>query len=139
MVRKILILCLLATLLFLLFFKTSAQADSIALETPIIHKHSDPLFEEIGWCESRGKLDAKNPNSSASGEFQWTKSSWAYYGKQLLGNDFYSKDIFSTDNRELAWYVYSKYGTKDWLASKACWGKVVMITLQERVGEIVSR
>lgn len=79
------------------------------------------LFNSIAMCESGGKLDAKNPSSSARGEFQWIKSSWEHYGLELWGDEFYSKNIMSEDNRELAWYVFDKYGTGDWKASKGCW------------------
>jgi hypothetical protein len=82
---------------------------------------TDPVFERIAYCESHGDLHAKNPYSSASGEFQWINSSWYRYGKELWGSEFYNKNIWSKDNRELAWYVYKKYGTRDWDASKSCW------------------
>lgn len=78
-------------------------------------------FNRIGWCESHGNLKAKNPNSSAKGEYQFLKGSWNYYGKELWGDELSSKDIYSTDSRELAWYVYSKYGNKPWENSRWCW------------------
>lgn len=84
----------------------------------------DPLFEKIGYCESKHDLTAKNPNSSASGEYQWLKGSWKYYGEKLWGKDWINKDIFSEDNRELAWYVYTHFGTADWEADQKsydCW------------------
>lgn len=84
---------------------------------------SDELWR-IGQCESGHNLNAKNPNSSASGEYQFIKSSWKHYGKELWGDEWINKDIFSKDNEELAIYVYNKNGTKDWLESKSCWGKI---------------
>ena len=99
---------------------TSHIAEAETQEQPT----TDPLFEEIGRCESRHKLDAKNPNSSASGEFQFIKSTWEGYAPMLWGDDWINKDIFSEDNRELAWFVYTHYGTFDWEAdpkSYNCW------------------
>ena len=70
-------------------------------------------------CESNFDLHAKNKYSSASGEFQFINGSWFHYGKELWGEEFYEKNIWSSDNRELAWYVYTKYGTSDWNSSKS--------------------
>lgn len=80
-------------------------------------------FNRIALCESGGDMHAKSPYSSASGEFQFIWSSWNHYGKELWGYEFYEKNIWSNDNRELAWYVFTKYGTKDWSESKSCWSK----------------
>ena len=82
---------------------------------------TSPLFERIAMCESGGFLKARNPNSSASGEFQFISSSWYHYGLEYWGDKFYTKNIWTLDNRELAWYVYHKYGTSPWNASKECW------------------
>lgn len=85
----------------------------------------NPVLENIGKCESNNNPKAKNPNSSASGRFQFIKSSWEYYGKQLWGDELKNKDVFEwDDNTELAEYVYSKNGTKDWESSKLCWSKI---------------
>ena len=80
-------------------------------------------FNRIAQCESGGNLRAKNKYSSASGEYQFIWGTWHHYGLELWGDEFYEKNIWSDDNRELAWYVYSKYGSKDWNASKYCWSK----------------
>lgn len=91
----------------------------------------DVVFNAIGRCESwnaklgANDLKAKNPTSSASGEFQIINSTWYEEGLKYWGQDFYKKNIWTTDNRELAWYIYQKRGTRDWNASKACWGKYV--------------
>lgn len=95
----------------------------IASTTPV---YTDE-FIRIGGCESTGKpygaweYHAKNKYSSASGVFEFINSSWYQYGRQLWGQDFYEKNIWTEDNVELAWYVYQKYGTKDWDSSKSCW------------------
>lgn len=66
-------------------------------------------------------MHAKNPYSSASGQYQFINSSWYKYGKELWGEKFYEKNIWTSDNAELAWYVYNKYGTSDWSSSSGCW------------------
>lgn len=84
----------------------------------------DPLFEKIGWCESKHQLDAQNPHTTAGGEFQFLDGTWKYYGQKLWGDEWVNKDKKSLDNRELAWFVYTNYGTKDWEAdpkSYECW------------------
>lgn len=119
MLYKILILIGVFIIIFLSLHKSLAKADTIPYQTPKIEYSNE--FNRIGLCESNADLHAKNPYSTASGEFQFIWSSWNHYGKELWGSKFYEKNIWSTDNRELAWYVYSKYGTRDWLSSKSCW------------------
>jgi len=130
--QYILIFLVLLTL-FLLDYKIAIAQDKplpvapeapiIATTTPVIKK--DALFEKIAFCESRNNPRAKNPYSSASGRFQFIWGTWHHYGLELWGDSFYTKNIWDyVDNTELALYVYKKYGTKDWLASKSCWGKV---------------
>jgi hypothetical protein len=80
------------------------------------------VLERIALCESRNNPKAKNPTSSASGRFQFIKSSWKHYGKQLWGDKWIEKNVFDyEDNTELAVYVYKKNGTRDWNASNECW------------------
>lgn len=127
---KIILICSLALLLFLGFYKILAADESQhpidipaqAPTSPAIAYNNE--FNRIALCESSGQLHAKNSLSSASGEFQWINSSWYHYGKELWGEEFYTKNIWTSDNRELAWYVYNKYGTKDWNASKWCWNMI---------------
>src|SRR5574343_224401 len=90
-------------LVLLVGFGSVLSADK---EDPeIVKTFTDPVFERIGKCESGGNLRAKNPYSTASGEFQFIYGSWYHYGKEYGGDAFYDKNIWSTDNRELAWYV----------------------------------
>lgn len=117
--KQIYIVCLLVIILG--FGKVLADVVPQAPTSPAIESNNE--FNRIAQCESNGNLHAKNSNSSASGEFQWINSSWYHYGRELWGEDFYQKNIWSNDNRELAWYVYNKYGTSDWNESKYCWGQ----------------
>ncbi len=85
---------------------------------------TDPLFEKIGYCESKHILTAKNPGSTAKGEFQFLDGTWKNYGPRLWGDDWVNKDVLSADNRELAWFVYTHYGVSDWTSdplSYNCW------------------
>ncbi len=83
------------------------------------------VLDTIALCESGNNAKAQNKYSSASGRFQFLWSTWNHYGKEYWGNDFYEKNIFNyQDSTDLATYVVSKYGTKDWNESKPCWAGV---------------
>lgn len=83
------------------------------------------ILLKIAQCESGNRADAKNPTSSASGRFQFIKSSWEYYGKKLWGDEWVNKDVFNfKDNTDLALYVYKLNGVKDWEESRECWSKL---------------
>ena len=123
------ILVVIVLILTPVFLKSKASYDSphvnevlpeeVTLSGPI-----DPLFEKMGYCESKHVLTAKNPGSTAKGEFQFLDGTWKYYGQKLWGDDWVNKDVLSTDNRELAWYVYTNFGTRDWESDPAsynCW------------------
>lgn len=82
------------------------------------------LMKRIIKSESTNNPKVKNPESSASGCFQWISSSWNHYGKELWGDDFFEKNIWNPqDNADLAAYVINKYGTNDWNASRDKWSK----------------
>ena len=75
----------------------------------------DPIMEAIAVCESNNVATARNPRSTAKGRFQFLDSSWEYYGKQLWGEDFDTKDVFNyADNTELAYWTKEKYGYSAW-------------------------
>lgn len=82
----------------------------------------EEVMKRIEHCESRGNPNAKNPHSTAKGLFQFLDGTWKHYGLKhwgtLEGRDVYDPE----DNRELAEYVITNYGTRDWNASKHCWG-----------------
>lgn len=68
--------------------------------------------------ESGGKERAENPGSTATGCFQFLTGTWRTYGKQLWGDEFYSKNVYNAkDNVELGLWAISQFGTKDWRAS----------------------
>lgn len=79
-------------------------------------------MERIAFCESKNNPNAKNPTSTASGRFQFLRSSWAYYGMQKWGT-LEGKSVFDyNDNTELAYWVYEREGTGPWEESRHCWG-----------------
>ena len=71
------------------------------------------ILEKVAWCESGWKAEAKNPNSTASGIFQFIESTWLVWGKG---------EVFDPhDNIEAAVRLYEARGLKPWEASRICW------------------
>lgn len=100
-----------------------ADCSVIASNSPKIGQGKE-IMEYVAYCESRNDPLAKNPNSSASGRFQFLKSSWNYYGTKLWGSELKNKNVFDyKDNTELAMWVYERNGLSDWQESKPCWSK----------------
>lgn len=98
------------------------KAPKRRVEATYTPKQDMGVMERIAACESKNVATAKNPRSSASGRFQFLKSSWEYYGKQKWGT-LEGKDVFNYEqNTELAYWVYEREGVTPWLASKYCWG-----------------
>ncbi len=119
-----------------LFFVSFAYSDTVSAPTatfispikPVV-RVLPPTLVHIAYCESHDVAGAKNPSSSASGRFQFVKSSWNYYGKELWGDKLATKDKFNfDDNTDLAIYVYQRNGTSDWNASKSCWSRLANLT-----------
>lgn len=84
-----------------------------------------PVMIDIARCESRfrqfdsaGKV-LKNPSSSAMGAFQIMASLHAKNAENSLGVSIYDLE----GNAAYARYLYERNGTRDWNASKHCWGK----------------
>lgn len=101
-------------------------------EPPTAPEHVEPvkpkpapvggLMARIEECESRGDPNARNPNSTAKGLYQFLDGSWRHYGIEYWGT-LEGRSVFDPDdNRELAAYVIAKYGTSPWNSSKHCWG-----------------
>ncbi len=88
-----------------------------------------PVMIDIARCESRFRqLDAngkvlKNPTSTAMGAFQIMASLHAGPAQNNLGLNIYTLQ----GNAAYARYLYEKNGTRDWNASKACWGKSQLV------------
>lgn len=89
-----------------------------------------PILGHVASCESGdkdhplGNALAKNASSTASGRFQFLRSTWVHYAKEFWGDDWAKKNVFNwDDNTELATDVYNKYGLGDWQASRFCWVK----------------
>lgn len=117
---------------------TSTTATSVAAPSAVViplhqsveeYVHEEfkdiPVMIDIARCESRfrqydsaGKV-LKNPTSSAMGVFQVMASLHAGPAKTNLGLDIYSLE----GNAGYARYLYERNGTRDWNASKHCWGK----------------
>lgn len=129
--KKILLTLFYVVLAILLI--TSLLPKPLVAETPEVDlaqqlktmQDSDPLFNKIGYCESHNIPTAKNPHSTAKGRYQFLDGTWKWYAPQLWGDDWVNKDVFNyTDNTNLAWFVYTNYGTGDWEAdpkSYNCW------------------
>lgn len=86
-----------------------------------VQKPVGGTLARIAACESQGNLYAKNPKSTAKGKYQFLDGSWKYYGTKLWGSTA-GKSVWSEkDQDELAAYVVSINGYKDWAASAHCW------------------
>lgn len=86
------------------------------------YQHTEGILGRIAQCESQGNLYAKNPRSTAKGKYQFLDGSWKYYGKKLWGSEWINKSVWSEkDQDELAEYVVSLNGYRDWEASAYCW------------------
>ena len=73
------------------------------------------ILDLIVKCESGWKPWAKNPNSTASGLFQFIGSTWSRWSSP-------SHDVFNPyDNIDVAYKLYKAQGTSPWNASKTCW------------------
>ncbi len=83
-----------------------------------------PLLEKIALCESSNNPLATNKKSSAKGLYQFLDSSWKFYGNQLWHEDIINKNVFDPeDSKELAVFVFEKYGSRPWSESSGCWSK----------------
>lgn len=114
---------LLATIALLLAFA----------QTPYLHAAFAPedvaLMERVRWCESRHDPAAQNPVSSAAGDFQVTRGTWAAAREGLarLGVTLPPFEEGRYDRRHnttaAAWLLYHGGGIGHWESSReGCWG-----------------
>lgn len=85
-----------------------------------------PVMIDIARCESKfrqfdskGNILRNEQGSSAVGVFQIMASIHASSADKNLGLNIYDLE----GNAAYARYLYEKNGTRDWNASKSCWGK----------------
>lgn len=122
-----------AAILFIAMLKPKPLVAEAPTDTELLkitQQKSDPLFNKIGYCESKDDPLADNPYSSAKGRFQFLDGTWNYYAPMLWGDDWINKNVLDYQhNTDLAWFVYTNYGTRDWEAdpkSFNCWKSEVV-------------
>lgn len=76
------------------------------------------LALNIACAESQFIETARNPNSTATGVYQWLVGSWAYYTQRFYGTTEGKMRDNADDNIELSMLVLSTVGSADWEASK---------------------
>lgn len=74
------------------------------------------LMLRIAKCESGFNPLSKNKGSTASGVYQFIKSTWVRYGEGSVFDPL--------ANITAAVKLVKKNGTRDWLASSGCWAKI---------------
>jgi hypothetical protein len=87
----------------------------------------EPILADIAWCESRMR------QTRTDGEVMRGKIDRDDIGVMQINTRFHGKKAKEMDldlhslggNLEYAKYLYDKEGTKPWLSSSACWGKLV--------------
>ncbi len=81
---------------------------------------TSPILEKIKQCESGGDYRAVNPESGASGAYQFLDSTW----RETPQSAGYTKasDAPPTVQDRAAQTLYTQQGTRPWNASQACWG-----------------
>ena len=87
----------------------------------------EPILADIAWCESRvrhldknGEILRGKVDSDDIGVMQINTRYHADTAEEL-GIDLYSLN----GNLSYARYLYEKQGTKPWLSSNPCWGRLV--------------
>jgi hypothetical protein len=71
----------------------------------------------IRWCESRNNYRAENPNSTASGAYQFLDGTWRSVTGLEPPASAYPPAVQDTAFVKL----YAQLGTKPWIASQSCW------------------
>jgi hypothetical protein len=100
-----------------------AEEDIIPL--PVIKPVSEVpiVLQKIAWCESENRQFNKDGsvyrgeiNPKDIGTYQISETYWLDISNQL-GYNIYTEE----GNKQMALYIYEKYGTQPWSASKHCW------------------
>jgi resuscitation-promoting factor RpfA len=84
---------------------------------------ADPPWGIIVQCESGGDPKATNPDSTASGLFQFINSTWLAHGGGQFAKR--AKDATPAQQFIVANRTFAADGLTPWNASKACWGPKV--------------
>ncbi len=100
------------------------EVKAMIVTTALKYEIDPYLAVAVAHCESRLNPLAKNKHSTAKGVFQFLNGSFNYYGTKLWGTTKGRSALDAEDNIELAMYVMSKRGTKDWQSSARCWGRI---------------
>ncbi|MEK6881186.1 MAG: transglycosylase SLT domain-containing protein [Nanoarchaeota archaeon] len=96
------------------------EIKAIIISTAEEQNINPDLFLKVAICESGLNPNAKNPNSTASGLFQFLKTTWDRTIKEM-GKLTY--DVFNPyHNAEAAAYLINKDGlARHWKESRNCW------------------
>jgi nucleoid-associated protein YgaU len=79
-------------------------------------------------CESGGRIDAVNPESTASGAFQILDSTWrSNTGLQYSRR---AKDATFQQQLNVANHIYAQSGLVPWTASRHCWRHILSTPLR---------
>lgn len=93
------------------------SASPVALGSASAAETTGANWGPIIKCESGGDPQAQNPNSSASGLFQFIDGTWRAYG----GSTARAKDASVSEQYEVANRAYADVGYTPWDSSKDCW------------------
>lgn len=80
------------------------------------------VLAKIKYCESTNNYQAQNPNSTASGAYQFLDTTW----RSLNASHGYARAKYAPAAVQDAAAVelYNQMGTSPWLASQPCWSKL---------------
>ena len=80
-----------------------------------------PILRDIRRCESRDNYAAQNSRSSASGAYQFLRSSWVWYGFAGRYGAATAAQAKPWQQDEAAVLTWLRDGTRPWDASALCW------------------